>query len=130
MRTKPAQTAGVISRAKVLIVEDNSDVRRLYAIGLNQRGYEVKLAANGAEAVERIGAEKPDVILLDWLMPLMDGDEVLRKLHENGNGSVPIIVISGQPAPEELDARIRCWLTKPVTIEELVTEIQRPRVVP
>ena len=130
MRTKPAQTPGVTSRAKVLIVEDNSDVRRLYAIGLNQRGYEVKLAANGAEAVERIGAEKPDVILLDWLMPLMDGDEVLRKLHENGNGSVPIIVISGQPAPEELDARIRCWLTKPVTIEELVTEIQRPRVVP
>jgi CheY-like chemotaxis protein len=130
MRTKPAQTAGVASRAKVLIVEDNSDVRRLYAIGLTQRGYEVKLAANGAEAVERIGAEKPDVILLDWLMPLMDGDEVLQKLHENGNGSVPIIVISGQPAPEELDARIRCWLTKPVTIEELVTEIQRPKVMP
>jgi CheY-like chemotaxis protein len=130
MRTKPAQTAGVAQRAKVLIVEDNSDVRRLYAIGLNQRGFEVKLAANGAEAVERIGAEKPDVILLDWLMPLMDGDEVLRKLHENGNGSVPIIVISGQPAPEELDARIRCWLTKPVTIDELVTEIQRPSVVP
>jgi CheY-like chemotaxis protein len=130
MRTKPAQTAGVASRAKVLIVEDNSDVRRLYAIGLNQRGYEVKLAANGAEAVERIGAEKPDVILLDWLMPLMDGDEVLRKLHENGSGGVPIIVISGQPAPEELDARIRCWLTKPVTIEELVAEIQRPRALP
>jgi len=116
----------VSSKAKVLIVEDNSDVRRLYAIGLNQRGYEVKLAANGAEAVERIAVEKPDVVLLDWLMPLMDGGEVLRKLSENGNRNVPVIVISGQPAPDELDPRIRCWLMKPVSIEELVTEIQRP----
>ena len=122
------QRRGVASRAKVLIVEDNSDVRRLYAIGLNQRGYEVKLAANGAEAVERISSEKPDVVLLDWLMPLMDGGEVLRKLSENGNRTVPVIVISGQPAPDELDPRIRCWLTKPVSIEDLVTEIQRPEL--
>src|SRR6059058_6435804 len=126
VRMKPAGSAPVTGKAKVLIVEDNSDVRRLYAIGLNQRGYEVKLAANGAEAVERISSEKPDVVLLDWLMPLMDGGEVLRKLSENGNRSVPVIVISGQPAPDQLDPRIRCWLTKPVSIEELVTEIRRP----
>jgi DNA-binding response OmpR family regulator len=112
-------------KARVLIVEDNSDVRRLYAIGLNQRGFEVKLAANGAEAVERIDAEKPDVILLDWLMPLMNGSEVLSKMSDQGNGSIPIIVISGQPEPpdEERDPRILCWLTKPVSIDELVEHI-------
>jgi CheY-like chemotaxis protein len=111
---------------KVLIVEDNSDVRRLYAIGLNQRGYEVKLAANGAEAVERIEEERPDIVLLDWLMPLMDGGEVIAKLGENGNAKVPIIVISGQPPPAEAerDARILTWLTKPVTIEELVSSLE------
>ena len=111
---------------KVLIVEDNSDVRRLYAIGLNQRGYEVKLAANGAEAVERIESERPDVVLLDWLMPLMDGGEVIAKLGENGNARIPIIVISGQPPPteDERDARILAWLTKPVTIEELVSSLE------
>ncbi|HXA15405.1 MAG TPA: response regulator transcription factor [Thermoanaerobaculia bacterium] len=113
----------MVPRAKVLIVEDDSDVRRLYAIGLNQHGFEVKLAANGAEAVERIHAEKPDVVLLDWLMPLMDGGEVLGKLGENGNSSVQVIVISGQPAPEELDPRIRSWLVKPVTIEQLVAGV-------
>jgi DNA-binding response OmpR family regulator len=113
----------MVPRAKVLIVEDDSDVRRLYAIGLNQHGFEVKLAANGAEAVERIHAEKPDIVLLDWLMPLMDGGEVLGKLSENGNRSVPVIVISGQPAPEKLDPRIRRWLVKPVTIEQLVAEV-------
>jgi CheY-like chemotaxis protein len=112
-----------MSRPKVLIVEDNSDVRRLYAIGLNQRGFEVKLAANGAEAVERIADEKPDVILLDWLLPLMSGSEVLDHLGE-GLGPIPIIVISGQEAPEDLDPRVRRWLTKPVTIDELVTTLE------
>ncbi|MBK5259830.1 MAG: response regulator [Thermoanaerobaculia bacterium] len=118
-----------MDRAKILVVEDDYDVRRLYAIGLNQRGFEVKLAANGAEALERItGGEKPDVILLDWLMPLMDGGEVLRRLESVERMSV--IVISGEPAPppERLDRRIQCWLTKPVSIDQLVTEIERPRV--
>ena len=110
---------------KILIVEDNSDVRRLYAIGLNQRGFEVKLAANGAEAVDRIEVERPDVILLDWLMPLMDGGEVLAKLSANGKAGIPIIVISGQPEPTpgDRDPRIRSWLMKPVTIDELVSAL-------
>ncbi len=114
-------------KPKLLIVEDDSDVRRLYAIGLNRRGFEVKLAANGAEAVERIhGGEKPDVILLDWLMPLMDGGEVVSRLRsELGTASTPIIVISGQAAPEPLDGRIQSWMKKPVSIDQLVEEIER-----
>src|SRR5436305_14851288 len=109
--TKPAPRRPV-AKPRVLIVDDNSDVRRLYAIGLNQRGFEVKLAANGAEAVERIANEKPDVILLDWVMPLMDGSEVLDKLSTDGASDVPIIVISGQQPPQgqNLDPRIRGWL--------------------
>lgn len=116
-----------VNRPKILIVEDNADVRRLYAIGLNQRGFEVKLAANGAEAVERItSGEKPDVILLDWVMPLMDGGEVLTRLGDAGG--VTVIVISGHPAPPQgaVDSRIRCWLTKPVSIDQLVHHIERP----
>jgi two-component system, OmpR family, KDP operon response regulator KdpE len=112
----------MIGKPKVLIVDDESDVRRLYAIGLNQRGFEVKLAANGAEAVERIANEKPDVILLDWVMPLMDGSEVLNKLDH----AVSVIVISGHQPPPHVDPRIRRWLTKPVTIDDLVAEIDRP----
>ena len=113
-----------MGRAKVLIVEDDSDVRRLYAIGLNQRGFEVKLASNGADAVERIRTEKPDVILLDWLMPLMDGGQMLDHLGASA-GKVPIIVISGEAPPASLDPRVQSWLTKPVTIEEVVTEIEQ-----
>lgn len=114
-------------KPKVLLVEDNADVRRLYAIGLNQRGFEVKLAANGAEAVDRVASERPDYILLDWMMPLMDGREVVERLdHEDGTAEIEIIVISGQPEPPALPPRVRAWLTKPLTVDELVREITRP----
>lgn len=117
------------SKPKVLLVEDNADVRRLYAIGLNQRGFEVKLAANGAEAVDRVATERPDYILLDWMMPLMDGSEVLERLDaQNATSEIEIIVISGQPAPSQIPSRVRRWLTKPLTVDELVSEITRPRV--
>jgi two-component system, OmpR family, alkaline phosphatase synthesis response regulator PhoP len=113
-----------MTKTKVLIVEDNSDVRHLYAIGLNQKGFEVKVASNGAQAIERIRTEKPDIILLDWLMPLMDGGEVIRHIPDDGAASIPIIVISGQPAPPGIDPRVRLWLTKPVGIDQLVAEIE------
>lgn len=117
------------AKPKVLLVEDNADVRRLYAIGLNQRGFEVKLAANGAEAVDRVQTERPDFILLDWLMPLMDGREVLEKIETQGGADdIDIIVISGQPAPNALPPRIRTWLTKPLTVDELVHELTRRQV--
>ena len=116
----------VMARTKVLLVEDNADVRRLYAIGLNQRGYEVKLASNGAEAVDRVASERPDYLLLDWMMPLMDGGEVVQRLEGEGkNSDIEIIVISGQPAPEALPPRIRSWLMKPLTVDDLVAEMNR-----
>ncbi len=130
MRMEPAP-GRCVSKPKILIVEDNADVRRLYAIGLNQRGFEVRLAANGAEAVERIsGGEQPDVILLDWIMPLMDGGEVLDRLGDSRDlPAITVIVISGlsAPPPKNRDPRIQSWLTKPVTLEELIVEIERPR---
>ena len=114
------------SKPKVLLVDDNADVRRLYAIGLNQRGFEVKLAANGAEAVDRVASERPDYILLDWMMPLMDGREVVERLDgQQADSAIEIIVISGQPAPTELPSGVRSWLTKPLTVDELVHEIGR-----
>lgn len=114
-------------RPRVLIVEDNADLRHLYAIALNKRGFQVKLAANGKEAVERFESEQPDVILLDWLMPIMDGGELLARLGGGGDAlAVPIIVISGKPSPprEDLDPRIQAWLTKPVSLDDLVAEIR------
>lgn len=117
-------------KPRILIVEDNADLRRLYAIGLNQRGYEVKLAANGAEAVDRTLAEQPDVIILDLQMPVMDGWEFIERINPR-NGSVetrpplPVLVVSGHAPPEgrEIPPCIRGWLLKPATIEEVAEQL-------
>lgn len=117
---------GMGARKKVLIVEDSADIRRLFAIGLNHRGYEVKLAANGAEALDRIETEKPDVILLDLMMPIMDGWEVLERLNpEGGRPCIPVVVISGQaPPPEHFSHQcVAGWLAKPISIEQLAEAI-------
>ena len=111
---------------RILIVDDSSDLRRLYAIGLNQHGFEVKLAANGAEALERVTTDPPDLIVLDVFMPLMDGIEFLDKVGASIDARVPVIVVSGaSAAPDPMPhASIRCWLSKPVGIADLVTQIQ------
>lgn len=115
-----------MKKIRVLIVEDNSDLRRLYAIGLNQRGFEVKLAANGAEAIERIEHDTPHVILLDMIMPVMSGWDVISRVNnEDRQCPIPVIVISGQPQPDgELPHPcILSWLEKPVSLEQLVTAL-------
>jgi CheY-like chemotaxis protein len=117
----------IMSRKKVLIVEDDSDLRRLYAIGLNQRGYQVKLAANGAEALDRIAEERPDVILLDLLMPVMSGWEVLARLNPEDRRCIPVVVISGQPQSNESPHHecVTSWLSKPVSLEDMVRSVEQ-----
>lgn len=115
-------------RHKVLIVEDNADLRRLYAIGLNQHGFEVRLAANGAEALDRIETEKPDLILLDLLMPVMDGWELIDKVNPaNSAVLVPVIVLTGQSLPSDrsLHPCVVGWLSKPAEMQAVVELIHR-----
>ena len=115
-------------KRRVLIVEDNADLRRLYAIGLNQRGYEVKLASNGAEAIERINSERPDMIILDLVMPIMDGWEVIDRISQgpgNPGTDIPILVVSGQdPTPERaIPSSVVGWLAKPASLDEVVRKL-------
>ena len=115
-----------MGKKKVLIVEDDPDLRRLYAIGLNQRGYQVKLAANGAEALDRIEDERPDVILLDLLMPVMSGWDVLERLNPELQRCIPVVVISGHtPGKERQHDCIAGWLAKPVGFDDLVRAIEQ-----
>lgn len=108
----------------MLLVEDDVEVRRLYAMGLNQQGYEVRLAANGADAVERFEDVRPDVILLDLALPVMSGWEVLDRFTGEDSRHPPIVVVSGQPRPETPDPRVAVWLSKPVTIEEITRALE------
>lgn len=111
----------------VLIVEDDADLRRLYAVGLSHRGYKVRLAANGQDAIERVEVERPDVIVLDIIMPVMDGWEVIERINTAGKSAIPVIVLSGTPRPndDEFPSSLCDWVQKPTSLDELGSAIER-----
>lgn len=91
---------------RILVVDDNRLNRIKLARNLEQQGHVVSLAENGVEALEKLGEDPFDLILLDILMPEMDGFQVLERMNEDSElRAIPVIVIS---AVEEMDSVIRC----------------------
>jgi CheY-like chemotaxis protein len=81
---------------KVLVVDDEEGIRFLYQEELEDEGYEVTLASNGEEALEKLSANGIDLVLLDIKMPGMDGVEVLRRIKEKSK-DVPVILSTAYP---------------------------------
>lgn len=109
--------------SRILIVDDDSQFRRTLQLGLVAHGYEVSGAADGAEALNSIATEGPDLIVLDWSMPGMDGVEMCRMLR--ANSEVPVIMVSGNRSKKLRDAALEAgandYLAKPFSIDELLT---------
>lgn len=114
------------ARPRVLIVEDDHDLRRLYAVGLTQKGFEVLLAGNGADALDRAESGQPDVVLVDIAMPIMDGWELIARLNPpERSDPLPVFVVSGRERPgDEREASIVDWIEKPVSIETLASRLR------
>lgn len=81
-------------RAKILIVEDDLDLQEAYAMILSSQGYEVQVANDGMEALNALGNFVPDVILLDYFMPRMDGKNFLENFDQSKFKSTEVIVAS------------------------------------
>ena len=89
-------------------------------------GFAVKLAANGAEALVRIEEEKPEVILLDVMMPVMSGWDVLARMNPADRDCIQVILVSGHTLPTEMPYNcIAGVLAKPVALDEIVQAIAR-----
>ena len=84
---------------RILIADDEAEIRSLIRLYLENEGYEVLEASDGPEALEKAEREKPDLILLDIMMPRMDGFHVLRKIREHSN--IPVIIISAKDQDPE-----------------------------
>ena len=102
---------------KVLIVEDEEIIYELLQRKLTQEGYEVVVAKDGEEGLAKIREEKPDLILLDIIMPKKGGFEVMEEMQkEEDIGDIPVIVISNSGQPVELDKAkelgAKDWLIK------------------
>jgi len=86
---------------KILIVEDNDDLQQIYKFSFESGGYEVKISGNGLIGITEIVDYKPDVVLLDIMMPEMNGFEFLEALKNNTTISVPVVVVSNLTQEQE-----------------------------
>jgi pilus assembly protein CpaE len=116
--------------AKILVVDDDANVQRLLQYTLKQEGYDVVVAADGAEGFRLWGAEAPDLILLDVMLPKLDGYQVAAKIRsEEGESShVPIIMLTAEREVEQKVRGLRAgaddYLIKPVHPAELLARIK------
>src|SRR5690349_22728120 len=115
------------STARVLVVDDEPAVREALRRALSLEGYSVDLAENGAEALKKVGPVDPDVVVLDVLMPEVDGLAACRRPRAEGN-RVPVLMLTaragiGDPA-DGLDAGADDYPVKPFPREELLPRIR------
>ena len=118
---------------KILIAEDSSTVRRLVAARLAADGYEVLEAADGAEALALARSDRPDLLILDKVMPKLDGFEVVRALREDPQTrTVPIVMLTERTNEEDvlggLDLGVDEYIPKPFSPHELSARVRRALV--
>ncbi len=113
--------------ARVLVVDDDRSVRESLRRSLEFNGYQVALANDGAEALASIAGRAPDALVIDVMMPRLDGIEATRALRTAGN-DLPILVLTARDSVgdrvEGLDAGADDYLTKPFALEELLARLR------
>ena len=114
---------------KILVVEDNPDMRGLLALRVQVTGYTPILASDGKDAVEKANAEKPDLILMDMMMPVMDGWQATRTLRASRETKdIPILATTALFRSDDLkaclDAGCNGYIFKPFNGEDLQRKIR------
>jgi len=114
---------------RILLVDDDIDTLRLVGLMLQRQGFEVQVASNGPQALTMAKAESPDLIVLDVMMPEMDGYEVARNLRADPTtGEIPIIMFTAKAEVDDkvagFEAGVDDYLTKPTQPRELIAHIR------
>ncbi|WP_238423349.1 response regulator transcription factor [Gordonia sp. 'Campus'] len=121
--SKQSSTRG----AKVLVVDDEENIRQLLSVSLKFQGYDVETAADGPAALDRCRTSKPDVLVLDVMMPGMDGFGLLRRLRADGVDA-PALFLSARDSLEDKINGLTIggddYVTKPFSLEEVVARLQ------
>lgn len=115
---------------KILAVDDERHIVRLVEVNLQRAGYEVVTAFDGREALEKVKSENPDLVVLDVMMPYMDGFEVLKNLKADPTtAEIPVIMLTAKAQDADVfrgwQSGVDCYLTKPFNPMELLTFVKR-----
>ena len=120
-------TADVAERTRVLVVDDESNITDLVATVLRYEGFEVQTAATGRDALKAVTAFRPALVVLDIMLPDLDGFEVQRQLADNG-GKIPVVFLTAKDGTEDkirgLTMGADDYVTKPFSLEELVARVR------
>lgn len=115
---------------KILLVEDEPDIIRLVKFTLEQKNFEVVATSNGLAAIEIASTEKPDLILLDVMMPVINGYETCGRLKKNEKTKdIPVIILSAKAQKKEVDRALKVgaadFIAKPFSPRELREKIEK-----
>jgi CheY-like chemotaxis protein len=106
----------------VLVVDDDADIRESLRLVLEDEGFVVRTAADGAQAVAAMEAESPCFVILDLMMPVMDGWEVAGRMHDEEHlATIPLCVVTATPEWAPSDST--CVLRKPIDLEVLLAAV-------
>ena len=125
---EPMSTGTTRSLGFVLVVDDEEQNRTLLRDPLEARGYEVEEAENGLQALQKIAARPPDVILLDLMMPKMDGFEVCRRVRKDAKTAhIPILLVTALSERKErlmgIESGANDFLNKPVDMQDVILRV-------
>ena len=113
--------------ARVLVADDDADIRDLVEFKLTQAGYTVRAVDNGLSAWEAFEAEKPQLVILDVMMPGLSGIDVLRKIRESDGDGVPVLMLSAKSRDSDVDTGFAVGATdyviKPFSPRELLHRV-------
>jgi DNA-binding response OmpR family regulator len=116
-------------KKKILVVDDEEDILHFLEMVLKEKGYEVVTASGGHEALTRAQIESPDLVLLDVMMPQMDGWEVLKLLRvDDGTAHIPVAMLSARTEAKDrvqgLQEGAIDYICKPFSLQELLGKIE------
>ena len=115
---------------RILAVDDEPHILKLVAFSLRSGGFEVIEASDGLSAIEVAKAEQPDLILMDVMMPALDGYEACRRIKgDESTGHIPVIMLTAKTQVAEQKAGLECgaadYICKPFTPKDLVAQVER-----
>ena len=111
----------------ILVVDDDPDILQTLALCLSTEGYRVLMAGNGQEALEVLAREKPACILLDLMMPVMDGWQFMAEIEKRGQRTTPVLILSADRAVQGHATKLRAeaFLAKPFDLDDLLGKVHQ-----